>query len=52
MTDNLLEQFKRTIKSYSKEDIEIAVINYKTFLNKNTWHTHRFSLFDFLKQGN
>jgi len=52
MTDNLLEQFKKTSKKFSKEEIELAVINYREQMKVDTYNKHRFSLFEFLKQGN
>lgn len=56
VTDDLITERNKLMKSYSKEDILVWTENYIADINSrdlnNSYASHRFSMYDFLKQAN
>ena len=51
-TSTLLAAYKPIRNKYSPEDIIYGIKKYILYKKQNTWYTHTFSLYDFLKQKN
>ena len=52
ITPQLKTAWKAAWKKYGSEWIKTAIYNYVKYVSENSWYTHRFSPYEFVKQAN